>query len=87
MVDGFGALKTHQPPPTGRGVVLMDPSYENKTDYTRTLAAPRETLERFVGAVVIVWLHQVQLVQAAQLPQRLKSAVGSGGKMAGCMSG
>jgi 23S rRNA (adenine2030-N6)-methyltransferase len=74
MVDGFGALKTHLPPPTRRGVVLIDPSYEIKTDYTRTLAAVRETLERFADAVVLVWLPQVQLVQAAQLPQRLKAA-------------
>ena len=80
MVDGFAALKTHLPPPTRRGVVLIDPSYEIKTDYTRTLAALRETLERFADAVVLVWLPQVQLVQAAQLPQRLKAAVDSGGK-------
>jgi 23S rRNA (adenine2030-N6)-methyltransferase len=80
MVDGFGALKTHLPPPTRRGVVLIDPSYEIKTDYTRTLAALRETLERFADAVVMVWLPQVQLVQAAQLPQRMKAAVDSGGK-------
>jgi 23S rRNA (adenine2030-N6)-methyltransferase len=80
MVDGFAALKTHLPPPTRRGVVLIDPSYEIKTDYTRTLAALRETLERFADAVVLVWLPQVQLVQAMQLPQRLKAAVDTGGK-------
>ena len=80
MVDGFATLKTHLPPPTRRGVVLIDPSYEIKTDYTRTLAALREVLERFADAVVIVWLPQVRLVQAAQLPQRLKAAVDAGGK-------
>jgi 23S rRNA (adenine2030-N6)-methyltransferase len=80
MVDGFASLKTHLPPPTRRGVVLIDPSYEIKTDYTRVLAALRETLERFADAVVLVWLPQVQLVQAAQLPQRLKAAVDAGGK-------
>ncbi len=80
MVDGFATLRTHLPPPTRRGVVLIDPSYEIKTDYTRTLAALREVLERFADAVVLVWLPQVQLVQAAQLPQRLKAAVDSGGK-------
>ncbi len=80
MVDGFAALKTHLPPPTRRGVVLIDPSYEIKTDYTRTLAGLRETLERFADAVVLVWLPQVQLVQAVQLPQRLKAAAEAGGK-------
>ena len=73
LTDGFAALKSHLPPTTRRGVVLIDPSYEIKTDYTRTLAALRECLERFAEGVVIVWLPQLQLVEAAQLPQRLKA--------------
>ncbi len=80
MSDGFGALKRHLPPPTRRGVVLIDPPYEIKTDYTRTLAALREALERFAEGVVIVWLPQLQLVEAAQLPQRLKAAAEAGAK-------
>lgn len=80
MTDGFAALKKHLPPPTRRGVVLIDPSYEIKTDYTRTLAAFREALERFADGVVIVWLPQLQLVEAAQLPQRLKAAADTGAK-------
>ncbi len=80
LADGFAALKSTLPPPTRRGVVLIDPSYEIKTDYTRTLAALREALERFADAVVLVWLPQLQLVQAAQLPQRLKATADSAGK-------
>jgi 23S rRNA (adenine2030-N6)-methyltransferase len=78
MTDGFAALKKHLPPPTRRGVVLIDPSYEIKTDYTRTLAALREALQLFPEAVVIVWLPQLQLVEAAQLPHRLKAAADTG---------
>ena len=80
MCDGFAALKGHLPPTTRRGVVLIDPSYEIKTDYTRTLAALREALERFPEGTVIVWLPQVALVEATQLPQRLKAAADSGAK-------
>ena len=80
MVDGFAALKGHVPPITRRGVVLIDPSYEIKTDYTRTLAALRESLERFPEGIVIVWLPQVALVEATQLPQRLKAAADTGAK-------
>ncbi len=72
--DGFAALKSVLPPPTRRGVVLIDPPYEIKTDYARALAALRETLARFAEAVVIVWLPQLQLVEAARLPQRLKAS-------------
>ncbi len=80
MADGFASLKSTLPPPTRRGVVLIDPSYEIKTDYARTLAALREALERFADAVVIVWLPQLQLLEAAQLPQRLKATADSAGK-------
>jgi 23S rRNA (adenine2030-N6)-methyltransferase len=80
MADGYAALKSTLPPPTRRGVVLIDPSYEIKTDYARTLAALREALERFADAIVIIWLPQLQLLEAAQLPQRLKATADSAGK-------
>ena len=80
MSDGFAALKGQLPPPTRRGVVLIDPSYEIKTDYARVLAALREALERFADAVVIVWLPQLQLLASSQLPQRLKAAADQGAK-------
>ena len=80
MSDGFAALKGQLPPPTRRGVVLIDPSYEIKTDYSRVLAALREALERFADAVVIVWLPQLQLLASSQLPQRLKAAADQGAK-------
>jgi 23S rRNA (adenine2030-N6)-methyltransferase len=73
MSDGFAALKSQLPPPTRRGVLLIDPSYEIKTDYARVLAALREALTRFPECVVIVWLPQLRLLEAASLPQRLKA--------------
>ena len=80
LTDGFAALKGHLPPTTRRGVVLIDPSYEIKTDYTRTLAALREALERFPEGVVMVWLPQLQLLESTQLPQRLKATADSAAK-------
>ena len=61
LADGYGSLKSQLPPTTRRGVLLIDPPYEIKTDYARTLAALREALTRFPDAVVMVWL--------ARLPQ------------------
>jgi 23S rRNA (adenine2030-N6)-methyltransferase len=78
--DGYGALKSQLPPTTKRGVVLIDPPYEIKTDYLRVLGALREALERFPDCVVIIWLPQLQLVEAAQLPQRLKATADAGAK-------
>jgi 23S rRNA (adenine2030-N6)-methyltransferase len=74
MLDGFAMLSKQLPPPTRRGVVLIDPSYEMKTDYAKTLAAFREALTQFADGTVIVWLPQVQLLEAVQLPQRLKAS-------------
>lgn len=72
--DGFAALARELPPPSRRGVVLIDPSYELKTDYAQVVAAVREALQRFATGTVIVWHPQVALVEAAQLPRRLKAA-------------
>lgn len=72
--DGFAALKGQLPPPTRRALVLIDPSYEIKSDYTRVLTALREAQARFAEGVVVVWLPQLQLLESARLPARLKAA-------------
>jgi 23S rRNA (adenine2030-N6)-methyltransferase len=80
MSDGFAALGHELPPPSRRGVVLIDPPYELKTDYARTLAAVREALQRFATGVVLVWLPQVALVEARELPRRLFNAAAAAPK-------
>ena len=76
--DGFDALKGQLPPPTRRGVILMDPSYEGRADYGRVIASLREALERFAEGVYIVWYPQVSKLEAAQLPKRLISLAPKG---------
>jgi len=73
LSDGFAALPKQLPPPSRRGVVLIDPSYEMKSDYTKVLAAVRETLERFASAIVLVWIPQLRTLESQQLPQRLQN--------------
>ena len=72
MGDGFAAMRRELPPPTRRGVLLIDPPYELKADYARVLAAVREALERFAECTVIVWVPQLQLLETTQLIDRLK---------------
>ena len=74
MDDGFAAIARELPPPTRRGVLLIDPPYELRADYAKVLAGLRDALARFADGVVIVWLPQLQLLEAARLPQRLKAA-------------
>jgi 23S rRNA (adenine2030-N6)-methyltransferase len=54
--DGFERLKAHLPPRERRGLVLIDPPYEQtSSDFTRSAAAVREVLQRFETAVVVLW--------------------------------
>ena len=80
MADGFAALATELPPPSRRGAVLIDPPYELKTDYVRTLNAVREALARFAQAVLMVWVPQLALVDARELPRRLGNAAAAAPK-------
>jgi 23S rRNA (adenine2030-N6)-methyltransferase len=40
-------MKAALPPPSRRGLVLIDPSYEIKSDYPRVVAAVKDGLKRF----------------------------------------
>ena len=71
--DGFAGLKGQLPPPTRRGVLLMDPSYEIKTDYAAVVEACRDALTRFAEGVVLVWYPQLTLRDSVQLPVKLKA--------------
>ena len=78
--DGFAALRAELPPPSKRGAVLIDPPYEIKTDYAKVLTALREGLERFADGVFMVWYPQLQRLESAQLPQRMKAAADASAK-------
>lgn len=73
MADGFDALKSRLPPPTRRGVVLMDPSYEVDRDYSRVVSTLRDALQRFADGVYMVWYPLVGKLPAVQLPKRLRA--------------
>lgn len=70
--DGFGGLKAVLPPPPRRGLILIDPPYEEKQDYQRVGTALREGLKRFANGVYAVWYPQLQRAESQQLPEQLK---------------
>jgi 23S rRNA (adenine2030-N6)-methyltransferase len=76
--DGFDGLKGQVPPSTKRGVVLMDPSYEGHSDYSRVIVSLRDALTRFNDGVYVVWYPQVSKLEAAQLPKRLEALAPKG---------
>jgi len=76
--DGFAGLKSLLPPPTRRGVVLIDPSYELDQDYMQLLVALRDAVTRFATGVYLVWYPQLQSLESVQLPRRLKALAPAG---------
>ena len=70
--DGFAGLKALLPPPTRRAVTLIDPSYEDKSDYERVILALKESLARFATGTYALWYPQLTRREAHELPQRLK---------------
>jgi 23S rRNA (adenine2030-N6)-methyltransferase len=72
QVDGFLEIKSVLPPPPRRGLVLIDPAYEDKRDYLRVVAALKAGLGRFATGTFAVWYPQLQRGDARQLPEKLK---------------
>jgi 23S rRNA (adenine2030-N6)-methyltransferase len=72
--DGFLILKAALPPVSRRGLVLMDPSYEIKSDYGKVVAAVKDALERFATGTFLVWYPLLPLTEAHILPERLRKA-------------
>jgi 23S rRNA (adenine2030-N6)-methyltransferase len=71
--DGFEALKALLPPPSRRALVLIDPSYEIKTDYGKVLAALKDALHRFATGTYLVWYPVIPRPEAHELPRKLKT--------------
>jgi 23S rRNA (adenine2030-N6)-methyltransferase len=54
--DGYEMLRAHMPPVERRGLVLIDPPYEEASrDFERARAAIDAVLQRFATAVIMLW--------------------------------
>ena len=58
--DGYSALAQYLPPPTGRGLVLIDPSFEMKTELEDMTAALQIALKRFGHGVYAIWYPVIE---------------------------
>ncbi|MEA9604383.1 23S rRNA (adenine(2030)-N(6))-methyltransferase RlmJ [Polynucleobacter sp. JS-JIR-II-c23] len=70
--DSFARLKGLLPPPSRRGLVLIDPSYEDKQDYRYLELAMEEALQRFATGCYAIWYPMLSRRESAALPDRLK---------------
>jgi len=58
--DGYGLLTRHLPPPTGRGLVLIDPSYELRDEIDTLVSALGPALKRFAHGVYLIWYPLIE---------------------------
>jgi 23S rRNA (adenine2030-N6)-methyltransferase len=78
--DGFEGLKAFLPPPSRRALVLIDPSYEIKSDYAKVSACLQDSLKRFATGVYAIWYPIIPRPEAHELPRRLKTIANNAGK-------
>lgn len=78
--DGFESLKALLPPPNRRALVLIDPSYEVKTDYAKVSACIQDALKRFATGTYAIWYPVIPRPEAHELPRRLKTLATQAGK-------
>lgn len=70
--DGFLALKALLPPLSRRGLVLIDPPYEDKRDYQRVKETLQDALVRFPTGTYAVWYPVLQRIESKNFSDRLK---------------
>jgi 23S rRNA (adenine2030-N6)-methyltransferase len=73
MSNGFAGIKAILPPPTRRAVVLIDPPYEEKQDYSRVVDMLQESLQRFATGTYIIWYPLLQRTEPEQMIEKLKA--------------
>lgn len=78
--DGFEGLKGFIPPPSRRAFVLIDPSYEIKSDYAKVSTCIQDSLKRFATGTYAVWYPIIPRPEAHDLPRRLKTLANQAGK-------
>ena len=69
--DGFSRLKGLLPPPSRRGLVLIDPSYEDKQDYRNLELCLEEALHRFATGCYAIWYPVIARRESIALSDRL----------------
>jgi len=53
--DGFNGLKSILPPPPKRGLVVIDPPYEQAKEYDLVVKNMEQAIKRFATGVYVIW--------------------------------
>lgn len=72
--DGLQALKAILPPPEHRALVLIDPSYEVKTDFKLVVSALKDAYRRFATGMYLLWYPEILRFYTDQLENGFRSS-------------
>lgn len=73
--DGHEGLRALCPPDPRRGLVLIDPSYEVKTEYDQTAATALEVLRLWPQGIVMVWYPILSAGRHKAMAERITAAL------------
>jgi 23S rRNA (adenine2030-N6)-methyltransferase len=77
--DGFDGLKAFLPPPSRRGLTLIDPPYEDKRDYKRVADTMAGALKRFATGTTLVWWPVLLRPESRNFAAMLERVAGNAG--------
>jgi 23S rRNA (adenine2030-N6)-methyltransferase len=73
--DGFLGLKAFLPPPERRGLVLIDPPYEDPDEFTRIAHSLPVALKRWETGVFAIWYPIKEKIQVERFYKALKEYI------------
>jgi 23S rRNA (adenine2030-N6)-methyltransferase len=71
VIDGYTGLKALLPPPEKRALVLIDPPFETKKEFTDIARGLHDALKRLPGAVCAVWYPITERARTAEFHHAL----------------
>ncbi|MGI9213478.1 MAG: 23S rRNA (adenine(2030)-N(6))-methyltransferase RlmJ [Methylococcaceae bacterium] len=71
-MDGYQALKTLLPPPERRGLVLIDPAYESRDEWSCLLEGLRDGYRRWPTGTMVIWYPVQDRLQADERLRKIK---------------
>lgn len=72
-LDGWAAMGTHLPPREKRGLVLVDPPFEQKGEFARMASALEKAHARWPGGTYAFWYPVKDLAEVETYAKTLKS--------------
>jgi 23S rRNA (adenine2030-N6)-methyltransferase len=71
--DGYAALRSHLPPPERRGLVLIDPPYENIDELASLAKAFADAYRRWPTGIYLIWYPILSASQRSAVHARFQA--------------